>query len=64
MVDPHSRPEDVGDGLAHDLLGVGPGPGHRLGQQPGKLLGPGPARRDGGRSRRPARASTTRSTTW
>ena len=45
VVDPHGRPEDVGDGLAQDRLGVGAGPGHRLVQQPGQLLGPGPARR-------------------
>jgi hypothetical protein len=45
MVDPHGRPEHVLDGLAQHLPGVGPGPRHRLVQQPGQLLGPGPARR-------------------
>ena len=45
MVDPHGRPEDVGDGLAQHHLGVGPGPGQRLVQQPGQLLGAGPPRR-------------------
>ena len=45
MVDPHGRPQHVGDGLAQDLLGVGAGAGDRLVQQPGQLLRAGPPRR-------------------
>jgi hypothetical protein len=45
VVDPHGRAQDVADGPAQDLLGVGAGPGHRLVQQPDQLVGPGPPRR-------------------
>jgi len=42
VVDPHGRSQDVADGPAQHLLGVGAGARQRLVQQAGQLVGAGP----------------------